>query len=794
MTQRPIGHFPSWRVSDGLWVCYTRSMRTRSDLALLGVLAVPLLLAACPAEPNGGVDAPPQPTASPSVSATATASAAAASLPAGPAYQSPGGMWMPEQMPLHEATLKSLGMKIDPGSLARLDGAPVAAVVSLGGCTGSFVSPDGLVVTNHHCVARWLSYASSPQKDYGVDGVNAKARAEEVWAGPNARVFVTQAIRDVTGEVREGIEKIKGDVERLRAVEKHTKKLVAACEKDRPSVKCTVSSFFGGGAFRLIEQLEMKDVRLAYVPPEGVGDYGGEIDNWRWPRHGGDFAFFRVYVGKDGGPADRAETNVPYKSKVFLPFATSPLRAGDLALMAGYPASTSRLKIAADVEETATWIFPTRIDSYAAFIPLLDSFAAKSKELQIKTSSQIGGMNNGLTKMRGVVEALAKGGRIADRKKAEAELTAWIDADATRKAAWGGVVEAMGARIAEMKKHREHDAAVREILATPRLLGSAMLIVRAAEERAKPDADRHPDYQERNYKRIADETAALQKAYDRSVEIAVLDLALERTRKAGNWPQFTSGFLAKVSDADRMKRVTGLYDKTKLEDLETRKKLLLTSKIADLKKLKDPLIDFALSARPEQKEMQEREEAVAGAFLLLAPKYAEASRAFAKSKGAADIAPDANGTLRVTFGTVQGYKPKADAPMYTPFTTLAELVKKHTGKTPFDAPQALLDAEKQGRKGPYLFADIGDVPVDFLANLDLTGGNSGSPTLNAKGELVGLAFDTTYEGVASDWLYLPETTRSIHVDARYMLWVIDAVSGATELLKELGQKPAFAKP
>jgi hypothetical protein len=770
-------------------------MRTRKDALALSLLAGPALLAGCSGEPTTGPTPPPQATIAPTAVSIVTAdpsASAGASAPRTPPYENPGGMWMPEQMPLHEATLKSLGLQLDPAALGKLDTPPLAAVVSLGGCTGSFVSPDGLVVTNHHCVKRWLGYASTPQKDLLKQGLVTRARADEVWAGPSARVLVTQAIKDVTAEVRDGIEKIKGDVERLRAVEAHQKALVAACEKGRPEVRCSVASFFGGGAYRLVEQLEMKDARLVFVPPESMGHYGGEIDNWHWPRHSGDFAFFRIYVGSDGKPADHAAANVPYKPKAHLSFPSSPLRAGDLVFMAGYPASTSRLKVAAEVEETATGVFPTRIDSYSSFLSLLEGYAAKSDDLRIKTSGLVAGLNNSRTKMRGVVEALSGGGRMEDRKKAEAELAAYIDADPARKAQWGGVIEQMSARVAEQKKHRPRDMALRDAFFLPRLFAVAMTIVRAAEEREKPDAERHPDYQERNYKRMSDESATLQKSYDRAVERDVLNLAIERVLTADpkNVPKFAKDLSVK---ADRMKKIAALYDKTKLEDEATRQKLLTTAKLAELKKLKDPLLDLALAARPEQKEIQDREDAMAGAFLLLAPKYAEASRAFAKSKGKPDIAPDANGTLRITYGTVRGYKPKPDAAMYAPFSTLTEMVKKNTGKDPFDAPPAALDAWSQGRKGPYVFSDIGDVPADFLADLDITGGNSGSPTFNAKGELVGLGFDTTYEGVASDWLFLPETTRSIHVDARYILWALDAMSGAGEVLRELRQTPAFAK-
>ncbi|MEZ4296131.1 MAG: S46 family peptidase [Polyangiaceae bacterium] len=764
-------------------------MRDRNRMMGAALLALPMALTACPSEPNNGVEPPPQPTASPSASASADAA-----KPPTPAFESPGGKWMPEQIPLHKETLTKLGIQIEPEKLADFSSAPMGAVVSLGGCTGSFVSGDGLIVTNHHCVNSYLGFASSKEHDYQTDGVHAKTRESEVWAGPAARVFITQSFRDVTADVRAGLEAIKDDVARLREEEKHIKSLVAGCEKDRPGIRCNIASFFGGAQYRLIEQAEMTDVRLVYAPPAGVGDYGGEVDNWRWPRHGGDFSFIRVYVGKDGKPAAHAADNVPYKPRFHLSFPTSPLRAGDLAFVAGYPAITFRLKLASEVEEVATFTYPGRIDSYAAFLGVLESFAAKDAELKRRTSNQVQGLNNALTKMRGVVEGLTSGDHLAQRKKSDADLQAFIDADPTRKSAWGPAIEAMNARLAEQRKLRVHDAAVRELLFMPRLLGQAMIAVRLAEERQKPDADRHPTYQQRNEARLVDRTATFQAYYDADVEKAVLTLALDRTAKLDpkDWPAFATPLL-KLKKADRDKKVAALYDKTKLGDLEARKKLFLTAKTADLKKLKDPLMDLALAARPTQKSVEDREEALDGAFLLLSPKYAEASRAFAKASGKPDIAPDANGTLRISFGTVRGYRPRPDAPVYTPFTTLAELVKKHTGKEPFDAPKAELDAFAQGKKGPYLFADIGDVPVDFLTDLDITGGNSGSPTLNAKGELIGLAFDGNYEGVASDWMFLPETTRSIHVDARYILWILDAVAGAKELLTELGQTPTFAK-
>ena len=235
-------------------------------------------------------------------------------------------MWIPSQLgSAHAETLKKLGLELDPAQLSDPMAYPLGAIVSLGGCSASFVSPDGLVATNHHCVTGALQYNSTPQQNLLEQGYLAKTRADEKSIGPTGRVYVTQAFKDVTFDVRKDIEAIREDQERHNEIEKRTKALLAACEKDRPTVRCEVAAYDGGAQYLLIERLQIKDVRLVYAPHEGIGNFGGEIDNWRWPRHGGDFSFYRAYVGKDGKPAEYSAENVPFKPRQHLKLATKPL-------------------------------------------------------------------------------------------------------------------------------------------------------------------------------------------------------------------------------------------------------------------------------------------------------------------------------------------------------------------------------------------------------------------------------------------------------------------------------------
>jgi hypothetical protein len=694
-------------------------------------------------------------------------------------------MWMPQQMTEHAAKLKELGLEIDPGQLADPTSKVLGAIVSLGGCSASFVSPDGLVVTNHHCVQRALQYNSTPEKNLIRDGFLAKTRGEEAWNGPTSRVFVTRSFQEVTGEMLGGLEKLKDDRARYDELEARSKRLVSECEKGKVGVRCSVARFFDGAKYFRIEQLELRDIRLVYAPPESIGNYGGEIDNWRWPRHTGDFSFYRAYVGKDGNPADHGPENVPYHPPAHLKLASKPLEEGDLVLVAGYPGRTSIYKTASEVKEAVSWAYPRRLKLCEDYIGVLEEAARSDKEAAIRGAPLLRGLNNALTNTRGQLDGLVKGGLAAEKEKLEEKLKGWIDGDPERKKRYGDVLGRMAQLHGKLARTRELDASVEEVIRFPQLLGAAVTVVRMAEERPRADEKRKPDFQERNWKRLEQSLEALEKNYNRTVDRMLLRKGLLRAKAlpGGAGGDLLAVFTgkSKPTEEEIQKGVDRLFERTRMEDGKERLKLLREGKTAELRKSGDALIEAALKLRGLQKALEDREEGYAGAMTQLRPRYIAALQAMAPGP----LAPDANGTLRLTYGTVRGYSPSPGAPVYKPFTLLPEVVAKHTGSDPFNAPAALLEAAKV-KKNPYRDRRLGDLPVNFLSDLHITGGNSGSATLNARGELVGLAFDGNYESMASDWVFLPSITRSIHVDLRYMLWIMDAVGGAEHLMSEMG--------
>jgi hypothetical protein len=719
----------------------------------------------------------------------ATASTAAdpalASRSAAAAFANPGGMWMPSQMAQHAEQLRELGLVADPEAFTDPTAHPLGAVVWLGGCTGSFVSPEGLVITNHHCVTRALQENSTKERNLLEEGFVARTRAAEQWVGPTGRIFVTREIRDVTAAMRAGLEATPDPKARHDLIETRTKETLARCEKGRPGIRCRLASAFGGGQWWLMEQLELRDVRLVYAPPDGIGNFGGEKDNWRWPRHVGDVAMLRAYVDEHGAPADHSAANVPYRPARHLKLATEPLEAGDLVFVTGFPGSTRRWRTAAEVEEAVAWEYPRTIELCDETIALLEKLGRSDPDLAIKGARLLRGLNNWRTNTRGMLEGLEKGGLARRKVGLEAGLKAWVDADPGRKQRYGGAVERLAQAHGAYRARRDQDAALEDALWLSSLLGAAERIVRMAEERPKPDAERDPRFQERNAKLMADHERAAQRTYDRRLDLAKLALVLER---AARLPEHRQPTLVRSilrqrppTSANIRAALEKMYDQTALEDLDVRLRLLRQASTKELSRLDDPFVKLVLAIRPELQQREDQRDVYAGATAIDRPLYVAALR----DKAGGRLAPDANSTLRITYGTVRGYRPQPEAEVYHPFTYLPEVVAKHTGEDPFVAPARLLEAAKRPA-GRYAATDRSQVPVNFLADLDITGGNSGSPTLNARGELCGLVFDGNYESIASDWLFMPAVTRSIHVDLRYVLWLLAEVDGATHLLAELG--------
>jgi hypothetical protein len=712
-------------------------------------------------------------------------------LAARQAFSNPGGMWMPSQMTLpgHVEVLKQLGVDLDPKALANPLAAPLAAVVSLGGCSASFVSPQGLIVTNHHCVQGALQFNSTPQENLVENGFLAKTQADERSAGPVQRVLVAQAFKDVTADMRDGLDKIKDPIARKEESEKRLKALIAACEKDRPGLRCQVSSFFRGAQYMLIENLEIRDVRLVYVPARSVGNYGGEVDNWAWPRHTGDFAFYRAYVGKDGKPADFSKDNVPFQPKHHLKIASAPLRAADVVMVTGYPGSTSRTDTALETRHDVEWRYPYLIALSKERYELAEQHLKAPGETAIKAAVMKQGVQNGIEKWEGVLKGLTAGDLLSRKVELDKQVKAWA-AQPGREAHQQAIAR-LEQTLSEAHRTAQVDFDRGVAMGGSRLLSTALSLVRWSEERVKPDAARKPGFQDRDLPRALAGQKQFAKQYDRTLDRAGFRLALTRALKL---PEADRPWLATLLGAKRGQKLDeAMIDKTldawygaqQLEDATLRMELLQKGTVAQLKAAKDPFIQAALRVWPTVLAEEKKTDARAGDLMMLAPYYADAMREVMGGQ----LSPDANSTLRITYGTVKPFKQSAD-PADWPFTLASQIPGKDKGKDPFDAPKAILEAIKAKRYGRYADPALGgELPVNFLSDLDITGGNSGSPTLNERGELVGLAFDGTIEGVASDVVFNGATTRTISVDARYMLWVMDAIDGADHLLRELGQTP-----
>lgn len=748
-------------------------------------------LALVPAACSVSASTSTQPAGSPDATAAATDETNTFS------FENPGGMWMPGQMSAHAETLRQLGVGFEPEALADPTAFPLNAVVSLGGCSASFVSEQGLVITNHHCVTRALQHNSTPEKNLLTDGFLAPELKDEPSAGPTSRIYVTTSFTDVTDKVLPGLEKIEDPTARFKELDKRVKELDKTCEAKSEDTRCRIASYFEGAQFFEIEQLEIKDVRLVYAPHAGVGVFGGEVDNWQWPRHTGDYSFLRAYVGKDGKPAPYSKDNVPYTPKAHLEVASAPLKPGDFAMVAGYPGRTYRLKTADEVATATDYSYPTRIARNEQYIAALESLTKDNPDLAIKAASRLRGLHNSLTNAKGMRDGLGAGGLLDRKRELEGQLKAWIDADDARKKEYGDVLDQLSALSTERSKTRAKDDATGEILRASMLVRVAGMMWRVGKQRTEGKLD------DKAVVGMEQGLRSMSRSYAPQLDRAMLELALMR---ASNLPEadrpdaLIKRFVGEkvtmpLDQATVAKALDKLYGTTKLGDEKARQKMLRTVTEKNLKRSKDPFIKLYTALKAETEELEARQQVYDGKMATLRPRYVAALRAFTEGP----LAPDANSTLRVTFGTVRGYKKTPDADMYTPFTTITEMVAKHTGKEPFVVPQNVLEAAKTAKESGYVDEAIGDVPLDFLADLDITGGNSGSATLNAKGELIGLAFDGNYESIASDWVFMPDVTRSIHVDIRYVLWLMDYVDGAHRLMNEMGvtpeskSKPAPAK-
>ena len=705
------------------------------------------------------------------------------------------GKWTPQQVrEIDAAWLKKQGLEIspdklwDPGKGTGL----LAATVNVGGCSGGFISPDGLFITNHHCLFSVLQEHSTAKNDIITNGFLAKTRGEEL-AGKALRLLVAKKFTDVTKEIEGSVPQSADDIARTRVIEAKQRELVDRCEK-QPATRCKVAAFDGGLSYSLIESTEFSDIRLVYAPPRAIGEYGGEIDNWMWPRHTGDFAIGRVYVGSNGAPAATAVTNVPYKASQYFPISTKGVKPGDFVMVLGYPGTTYRALSADEMTERRDYFFKGREELYGEWISILQESTKGNAEGEILVADTLKTLLNRYKNAQGQLAGFKRGSILEKQKAADDAVLAWAKKDAKYSQAIAARAE-LKKVVDEQLKTYQHDWLLSTIpvggksmyhAATPygmRAVYYATNIAHLARERQRPDAERGSEWSDKNIPRLVERFDREQKNYfapsDKRIFASFVRRAL--ALPAGQRiAAIDKAFAGVNGEAAIMARIDQMYAATKVTDGAERAKML-TESVDALHARRDPIVELGFTLDDELRQLLDRQARLEGSITRLRPAWRRAVIAQAGKP----VDPDANSTLRVSFAHVSGYEPR-DGVMYTPQTTLSGIVAKHTGEEPFDVPENILAAAAKKKFGPWVDKALGDVPVNFLADADTTGGNSGSPTVNGRGELVGVNFDRVWENVANDFGYNPDIARNVNVDVRYMLWILDQVEDADALLREMG--------
>jgi len=710
--------------------------------------------------------------------------ALACALAAGEAF-AVEGKWTPQQiLELAPQELRKLGLEIPPEKLwSRDEAGLLAAAVKVGtGCSGGFISAEGLVITNHHCAFDILQQHSTPERNLIENGFLARTRGEEL-PGKGTRITVPHKSVDVTAAVEAAVPAGADDLARYQAIERKKKELVAACE-EQPNRRCQVEAFDGGVSYRLFEGIEYADVRLVFAPPRSVGEYGGEVDNWSWPRHTGDFALLRVWVGPDGAPAPEGQGTSAYRPPHFFPVAARGVGPGSFVLLAGYPGVTYRSLTLAEMRERAEHYFPRRAELYRAWMDVMEAASERSAEAGIALSDRLKSLANREKNSRGQVAGIRRGSILEKKETSEKEILAWAARRSDQAAAVAAHKE-LSQMVDEELRTWDHDFLLDQTRYGPKPLDLALTLVRWAGEKVKPDLEREPEYMERERERLRDRLRRDQKRMHLPTEEALLADLLRRYADLpeGSRVAAVDALLGGVRTPDAIRaKAADLIAHTKVTDAAERDRMFDES-AEELAARRDPLLDLAFALDRELHERKDREDRTKGTISRLRPAWQRAVIAHAGRP----VAPDANGTLRVSLAHVEGYSPR-DAVELEPQTTVRGVVEKNTGEDPFAAPEAVLAAAPSAPSSHWVDAKLGDVPVAFLADADTTGGSSGSPVLNSRGELVGVNFDRVWENVASDFGYNPEVARNVSADIRYLLWLLETLHGerAQELIKEMG--------
>jgi hypothetical protein len=600
-------------------------------------------------------------------------------------------------------------------------------------------------------------------------------------------------LKDVTGEVMGGVNDTMAAAERNRAIQTKIRAMEAEGTNPAEGTRRRVLPMNEGLSYYQFDYLILRDVRIAYAPPKAIGFFGGDDDNFEWPRHCGDFTFMRAYVGPDGKPADYSTNNVPYKPKKYLPLSMAGVKEGDFTMVMGYPGSTRRYRESYSVAYNQDITLPFLVDVYTNQIDALRNAGKYNPALRVKLQATIFDLSNALKNFEGSVLAMRRAGIVEKKRTDEAAFTRWVAQDPARQAKYGQVLPALDKAYQELTATAQRDLLVQQMFSASDLLGMVYLAQQFAADKEKPETERSPLLNAaalaRAKSRIAPTIAERNPSVERETLLYMLRRADELPagqkidfleRRFGNLQgdarsRAEEEFASNIVESKRFataEAVTGLFD----------------TPVSQMREMKDPLVDLAMELGAEVQKIQVRQQAFNLTVGRVRPLLIEGMSAMKNVKPY----PDANRTLRFTYGEVKGYVPR-EAILYTPFTTLAGVVEKDTGREPFDVPAKLKQLYRSRDFGQYGVAGGADVPVDFLSTTDIIGGNSGSPIMNGRGEQVGIVFDGNYEGLGNDFFYNEAKGRTISVDIRYVLFVTDKFGGAGWILKELDMRDAVGK-
>lgn len=677
--------------------------------------------------------------------------------------------------------LKAKGLEISPQEIYDPEGLSLIYAIVQVGATGSFVSPEGLIITNHHVAYSSVQAASTKEKDYLKHGFLARNRSEEISArGRTARI--TESYRDVSEEVLSVVKEGMDYAQMTKAVEKKIKEIVAETERRNPGKRAEVAEMFRGKTYVLFLYTYLKDIRLVYVPPRSIGEFGGEVDNWMWPRHTGDFSFLRAYVAPDGTPAEYSTENVPFRPKRYLKVDPKGVNEGDFIFLLGYPGRTFRHRT------SHFWAFeekvrmPWVVDWYAWQIKFMEKVDEDNREIALKHLSRLKGLANTMKNYRGKLKGMKKLHLVNRKRKEEEALQRFIEEDPERKAKYGDILQKIGQLFEERREQVEYELVLDYLRRSVNLVNFGYTIYEAAIELQKDDLERESAYMDRNFPRTKQRLLLTLKNYYEPTDRKILR---EIFRRASRLPEkYRIPALDRiVIEEDPEKAIDDFieqaYSSTRL-DLPDVLKAVFQMSLPELKKMKDPFIELAEALYPTYQKLKEAQKSRGGALGHFHGQLIDVKKQFLQK----EFIPDANRTLRLTFGRIRGYEP-ADAVYYRPITTLEGVIEKTIGQEPFDTPLQLLELFKTKDYGRFEHPELKSVPVCILYDADTTGGNSGSPVLNARGELVGVNFDRAWEATINDYAWDESYSRSIAVDIRYVLWITQKFGNVGYLLKEM---------